>query len=868
MRIRTTSTREPAAGHKIQTTTWDEVLDGGLSKAASAARAGADAPGPEILIQGRLPNAASATRAGALHGESDSAISAAAKTLTGRLLDELEAAVRGGARLELDIEGRHYRLANPSSGRDIGNIEGDLKVSLDKCLKRSISAAAGARTIASATNPGDANMPGWLCPPAGRTDDGRSAYAKGKAFEPKLAPGVWRVFERYLAGDSMSEVANYLNNEYIPGRYREGARTSGRLKYQPPGMGAWSAATVNNLLKTPATIGLHGGALVDLKVPSSPAPVRPALLTWSTFRLVQDLLDAKLGSTRHEAAHLLAGRLYCLTCRQEGRGETQLSCLPRKEGLALRCPHNGENHKVPRYDAFEEHLLRWVHGKQEVVHELDDILRARDEELMEAIREFGWPPANTAAPASLEEAVLRLQAPKSTYRSDEEKLERIAAFIRSMASAPRGEERNALRRKMRNVLRRHIERVFVGDVCVQPLSVEERPHLVYLGRATADSVFDATGAVRPGARLLAVAVQRFGQANPDPEFRVALSSHSFELPSDTDWERILLAPPEEQADTSAGRPLPAGSAAGSLAGGGKAPAGGARGHDRAVDAGEYRTGYQPSSASEGDKAIRPWGIHIAGEDLEATAREVREVAVAAGLSMSDEQAHHFAFGLLLHSLELFAKTDRWLGQTLAAIHRGPKTKAIHLRCFRELRRADDVEPDWSALERGMVANLIGKIMKSESAQEGLRKALEPTIDGLAKKRSDFFQIMFAAAALHEVVRWAERRRAAGLHGIEELAAELAKDTKDRRVCTQVDLHALGQAFAHEWAWATMAAHIKEMLSLKARPKPGVLVEWPNGRSLMAALQEQRFPATDGLSAPVHLHGESRALDKIRSELGL
>jgi hypothetical protein len=77
-----------------------------------------------------------------------------------------------------------------------------------------------------------------------------------------------------------------------------------------------------------------------------------------------------------------------------------------------------------------------------------------------------------------------------------------------------------------------------------------------------------------------------------------------------------------------------------------------------------------------------------------------------------------------------------------------------------------------------------------------------------------------------------------------------------------------QAFAHKWAWSTMAEHIKEMLSSKAQPKPGVLIEWPKGCSMMTALQEQRLPATDGLSAPVHLHGESRALDKIRSELGL
>lgn len=865
MEIHTTRTREPAAGRKIQTITWDEVLDGCLSKAASAVKACADAPGPEILIQGRLPNAGSATRAGALNGESDNAISEATKALTGRLLDEVEAAVRGGARLELDIEGRHYWLANPVSGREIGNIEGDLKASLDKSLKRSVSAKAGARTIASSTNPGDANTPGWLCPPHGKAADGRPAYAKGMAFEPKFAPGVWRVIERYLAGDSMPEIANRLNSEHIPGKYSDGVRTAGRLKYQPPGMGSWSAATVNNLLKTPATIGLHGGASVDLEASSPPAPVRPALLTWSTFQLVQDLLDAKLASTRHDAAHLLAGRLYCLSCRQEGRGETKLLCPPRKDGLELRCLHG---HKVPRYDAFEEHLLRWLQGRQDVAHELDDLMRARDEELKKAIGDFSWPPVDPAAPVSLEEAVQRLQAARHTYRSEEEKHERVAAFIEAMASAPRGEGRNALRRKMRSVLRRHINRVFVGDVSFQPLSVEERPLLAYLGRATADNVFDSAGAVRPGARVLTVAVQRFAQAYADPDIRLALSSISFELPADTDWEQILLSPHEKEmskkeAGSGAGLPLQAGSAADSSAGSSAAAAGGTHSHDAAVEADECRTGYQPSSASERDKALRPWGIHIAGKDLVTTAREVRDVAKDAGLSVSDELADYFAFGLLLHSLEFFAKTDRWLDQTLKTIHPGRKTRAMHLRCFRALRRADDVYPNLERNELAPLAMLIAKCIKSNSTQN-LRKIFSRVIGEPGEGRQGL-QIMFAMAALHEAVRWAEQRRTAGLLGIEEIAVAL---TRDREVRRQANLHALGMAFKHDWAWSIMAEHLRATLSSETRPSSSALSGWLDDGSLKAALQEQRFPVTDGLSAPVHLHGKCRALDKIRSELGL
>lgn len=66
----------------------------------------------------------------------------------------------------------------------------------------------------------------------------------------------------------------------------------------------------------------------------------------------------------------------------------------------------------------------------------------------------------------------------------------------------------------------------------------------------------------------------------------------------------------------------------------------------------------------------------------------------------------------------------------------------------------------------------------------------------------------------------------------------------------------------------MANHLKDMLSSKAGPSPDVLIPWQAGSSLMAALQEHRFLVRDGLSAPVHLHGESRALDKIRSQLGL
>lgn len=862
MASRNTSTRESAFGRKIQTISWDDVLGGGLSKAAAAAKVATDVPGPGILIQGRLPNAESATRAKALRGESDLEISEAAEDLAGQLLKRVKAAVRGGARLELDIEGQRYCLADPVSAREIGTIEGYLRAKLEISLRRSVSGRAGARTIATATNPGDANTPGWLCPPQGKAADGRAAYAKGKAFEPKLAPGVWRVFEHYLAGDSMPAVANRLNLKQIPDKYRQGARTAGRLKYQPPGMGLWSAATVHNLLKAPATIGLHGGASVDLKSESPPTPVRPALLTWPTFRLVQDLLAAKLASTRPEAAHLLSGRLYCLNCRQDGRGETQLDCPPRKEGLQLRCQHK---HKVPRYDAFEGCLLAWLQKEQDVAHELDDLLHASDEELNNAIHDFGWPPADTDSPASLEEAVLRFQAARCAYRSDEKRCERVAAFIESMTLAPPGERRNALRRKMRCVLRRHIDRVFVGDVSVQPLSVEERSRLTYLGLGTADEVFDTAGAVRPGARVLAVAVQRFGQAHADPMFRLALSSTSFELPADTDWEQILLSPSETETGTGSGRPLLAPPVASSSAEGGAAVVGGAHSHDASVQADDCRTGYQPSSASKRDKAVRPWGIHIAGKDLERTAREVSAMAEAAGLSVSDGQIDHFAFGLLLHSLEFFAKTDRWLEQTLKAIHPGRKINTMHLRCFRELRRADDIQPNlddkWG---RGFLATLIGNGKPSESRLRALRHVFDGVIDD-PYEVGHHLQIMFAGAALHEVVRWAERRGTAGLPEIDAMAFELARDTEH---CELANLRAFGQAFAHDWAWSTMANQLKEMLSSKAGPSPDPLIPWLDGSSLMAALQEHRFIVRDGLSAPVHLHGESRALDKIRSELGL
>lgn len=150
--------------------------------------------------------------------------------------------------------------------------------------------------------------------------------------------------------------------------------------------------------------------------------------------------------------------------------------------------------------------------------------------------------------------------------------------------------------------------------------------------------------------------------------------------------------------------------------------------------------------------------------------------------------------MLLHSLEFFAKTDRWLERTLEAVHPGRKIKRVHLRCFRELRRADDIQPDlddtWG---RDFLARLIGNGKPSESRLRTLRHVFDGVIDD-PHEVGHHLQIMFAGAALHEVLRWADRRGTAGLPEIDAMAFELARDTEH---CELANLRAFGQAFAHD-----------------------------------------------------------------------
>lgn len=861
--------RGRSAGSLHDKLRWSDVLDGRLFKLATETDH-TEGQSAELRITGKLSELFVAPGAPVF---SDKPPTEAADALAKLICDALEAATRAGVTVIFEADGKVHRLNAHINQRELGRIEGDLARALQ--TSRQAMAAAASRDVSRFS--GNANAPSWLGIPSGTAQDGRPIYARGTAFNPGIARAIWAAFDRYIEGDSLEQVASYLNDR----------------GYQPPGVSPlplgdgrkahpWKAQMVDFQLASLGAIGLRSGTQLDMHAPQAPAPQRPALLTWSTFRLVQDLRSAPLAGGRADARYLLSGRVFCRRCQQEGHSAQPMEPAKRSGGMTLVCSRMGAKHPGPLYEDFEAQLLQWLQSLEDVSRELDRILEATDEELRHAMASFGWPPDHSGpsdSPQSLEEAVRAIRSARTTVEPIDAPA-RVVAFLKALQSEPMAESRAAMRRKMRNVLRRHIACVFVsaGEQTaaegnprknpVQPISVEQRDAIALLARS--DSLFDKVGRLKDHVALFEVTVQRFGREAPDPKLVMAIPARSFKLPEGVDWDAILLPPHgEEISDQSAGEAiegtldpdraangLAVGSAvSGEIAPGSSNPAApGAEAtstgrSEVACGHGEH-TGYQPHSDDS-----RPWGVHICANDVDDLGDQIRSSLFGEQASHDEwNQADHLAFGMLLSSLEFYARVDLWLRGALALANTGHQNKELHLECFQVLRPVTSSEYDLGQ-DLFSISTYVDKYSGSE---ERLQKLFHAAI-----RDSPELRLALSMASQLEGLLWA---RAAQSRSVRSplLAALAWRAILTNPSTSKGALQALGRYFEFTSAWSWLAESIAGTLASHV----GCTIERLEAQALMKSLQAQTFDPQDPRPSPVHLHGDGRVVRKFRRALGL
>ena len=151
---------------------------------------------------------------------------------------------------------------------------------------------------------------------------------------------VRRIFEEYLAGQSMAGIARRLNQEGVlpPSRYKAEIQ---RLPYHNANavQGVWRAETIRTILGNPTYAGdLAQGKnekwsyklKASHKVPRQEWTVVPdtheAIIDKEAFQIVQQLLERRSGHCKTKAhSHLLSGLVFCGDCGSGWRSANLLS---------------------------------------------------------------------------------------------------------------------------------------------------------------------------------------------------------------------------------------------------------------------------------------------------------------------------------------------------------------------------------------------------------------------------------------------------------------------------------------------------------------------------------------------------------------
>ncbi len=182
---------------------------------------------------------------------------------------------------------------------------------------------------------------------------------------------VRRIFEEYLAGQSMAGIARRLNQEGVlpPSRYKAEIQ---RLPYHNANavQGVWRAETIRTILGNPTYAGdLAQGKnekwsyklKASHKVPRQEWTVVPdtheAIIDKEAFQIVQQLLERRSGHCKTKAhSHLLSGLVFCGDC-----GRPMTFCR-RSSGrsFVLICSGYSRYGECQRHTTDEAQLERTV----------------------------------------------------------------------------------------------------------------------------------------------------------------------------------------------------------------------------------------------------------------------------------------------------------------------------------------------------------------------------------------------------------------------------------------------------------------------------------------------------------------------------
>lgn len=182
---------------------------------------------------------------------------------------------------------------------------------------------------------------------------------------------VRRIFEEYLAGQSMAGIARQLNQDGVlpPSRYKAEIQ---RLPYHNANavQGVWRAETIRTILGNPTYAGdLAQGKNEKLsyklksshKLPRQEWTVVPdtheAIIGKEAFQLVQQLLESRSGCCKRKAhSHLLSGLVFCGDC-----GKPMTFCK-RSSGrsFVLICSGYSRYGECQRHTTDEAQLERIV----------------------------------------------------------------------------------------------------------------------------------------------------------------------------------------------------------------------------------------------------------------------------------------------------------------------------------------------------------------------------------------------------------------------------------------------------------------------------------------------------------------------------
>jgi hypothetical protein len=888
-----------AVPHKL---TWRDVLEGHLVDLLSSTYDG-EGQLAEAEIQGKPLEVYDSPKTPAFTGsKADDVADEVAKLLC----DQMRNAAEGGLAVTFKLAARNHRVDQATDDRKLGGIQAELAAT----LRRSSKLKATLAKRHSIPENRSAKRAAWLGRSSRTAADGRPEFDPGSAFNLKTAVSIWRIFERYIAGDSLEQIRQYLEDARLPPPGVSSKPLAIGRKVHP-----WQVEMVNYQLHSAAAIGLHHGAEINLHSPHPPQPVNPAILSWRTFRLVQDLLSTPLSGGRPNAANLLSGRIFCLRCRGDGRDRQPMESATRSSGKQLLCGHAKAAHMGPPYDAFETELLHWLQKQENIEPELDQLLAATDEQLRTCMEAFAWPPSDATSPDSLEEAVREHQRAKAN-KSTTSSLNPITEYMEKLKSERMEQKREAMRRKMRNVLRRHIDHVYVGDRA-PGLVVQEREAVPLL--YSQDTIFDSDGEFQRGLGFFNVVVHRVGRDAPDPAFLVALSVGSFEMPRNTDWEKILLNKQEEepesprsQAPSKPGDPLDPDesphdgesgvhgpSSSGHIRDSQASATGRSTTNTSASSIGKVEwTGYQPHSMAT---ASLPCGVHIRGEDLDELGDEfyrmgssVQPTPWAIG-KLSINEADYLAFEMLRCSLEFFARFDLWLLEVLKSSVETQDVKKVHQLIFGvacpSIGDAIDLESFWDTDEQeilgrrvinrikgsapGLIERLVGNETSATTPNKWkigeLRKKLKKFQDLLGEFPTEkgSLHLMMCTASHLEGVRWAleSDRRSAGSpwRWARTMQVLMCCPIKEYFLANPFSVH-----FETDKSWEWLTSRLSAEVELKLQPNLFGVLRAFDHRDLRAALQAKTFPPAEIRSAEpqIYLHGNGRSVRAIRADLGI